>query len=153
MPTFRCSACESFTRLADAASPRCSACGEELDVSGKPQEVNAAALARAIASSPVPLFVDFWAPWCPPCFMSAPMVKALGSRMAGDIVVLTVNTQAAPAAGEAHAIYAIPTFAIFRRGEETARRMGLLPRDELERWAREETAPTASELRHVLEQA
>jgi thioredoxin 2 len=136
MPTFRCSVCEAFNRLADAAPRRCAACESRLDVSGRPQEVDAAALGRAIARAPVPLFVDFWAPWCGPCLMAAPVVKALGSRMAGDIVVLSVNTQDAPEAADVHAIYSIPTFAIFQHHEEVARRMGVLPRGELERWTR-----------------
>ncbi|HEY6909498.1 MAG TPA: thioredoxin domain-containing protein [Myxococcales bacterium] len=136
MPTFRCSVCEAFNRLADAAPRRCAACESKLDVSGNPQEVDAAALGRAIARSPVPLFVDFWAPWCGPCMMAAPVVKALGSRMAGDIVVLSLNAQDAPEAAEVHAIYSLPTFAIFRDREEIGRRMGVLPRGETERWAR-----------------
>ena len=139
MPTFRCSVCEAFNRLADAAPQRCAACESRLDLSGKPQEVGAAALARAIARAPVPLFVDFWAPWCGPCLMAAPVVKALGSRMAGEIVVLSVNTQDAPEAAEAHAIYSIPTFAIFQHREEAARRVGILPRGETERWTRKVT--------------
>ncbi len=147
MATFRCSVCEAFNGLADAAPQMCTACKSKLDLSGKPQEVDAAALARAIALSPVPLFVDFWAPWCGPCVMSAPVVKALGSKMAGEMVVLAVNTQDAPEAGEAHAIYAIPTFAVFQHGEEVARQMGLLPRGELERWVRGVLAPPATEAR------
>ena len=136
MPVFRCSVCEAFNRLADAAPRRCAACEAKLDLSGRPQEVNAEALARAIARSPVPLFVDFWAPWCGPCLMAAPVVKALGCRMAGEIVVLSVDVQDAPEAGAAHAIHSIPTFAIFRHREEVARRTGVLPRGETERWTR-----------------
>ena len=147
MATFRCSVCEAFNRLADAAPQRCKACESKLDLSGKPQEVDAAALARVIASSPVPLFVDFWAPWCGPCLISAPVVKALGSKMAGEMVVLAVNAQEAPEAGEAHAIYAIPTFAVFRHGEEVARQMGILPRGELERWVHTVLAAPATEAR------
>jgi thioredoxin len=145
MATFRCSVCEAFNRLADATPRRCTACESKLDVSGDPQEVDAAALARAIANSPVPLFVDFWAQWCGPCLLSAPVVKALGAKMAGEMVVLAVNTQDAPEAGEAHAIYAIPTFAVFQHGEEVARQMGLLPRGEMERWVRAVLAPPATE--------
>lgn len=137
MRTYRCSVCEAFNQLrGDATGARCNACESKLDLSGKPQEVDAPALERAIALSPAPLFVDFWAPGCGPCVMAGPMVKALGARMAGDVVVLAVNAQVAPEAGEAYAIYAIPTFAVFRGGEEVARQVGLLSRGELERWVR-----------------
>ena len=142
MPTFRCSVCEAFNRLADAAPSRCSACESKLDVSGKPQEVDAAELSRAIARSPVPLFVDFWSPWCGPCLISAPVVKALGSRMAGEIVVLAVNQDEAREAGQTHTIYAIPTFALFRHGEEVARKIGVLPPGDMERWVRRMLAPS-----------
>ena len=148
MGTFRCDVCEAFNHLdPGAAEPRCAACESKLDLGGKPQEVDAKALARAIALSPVPLFVDFWAPWCGPCLISRPAVNALASRNAGEIVVLTVDTEAADEAGEAHAIYAIPTFAVFQHGEEVARRSGVLPRNEMERWVRAILAPASSEAR------
>ena len=148
MSTFRCNVCEAFnTAGPHARGARCSACESRLDLVGTPQEVDAAALARAIALSPVPLFVDFFAPWCVPCVMAAPMVHALSARMAGEIVVLTVDTQRAEEAAETHAIYAIPTFAVFRRGEEIARQMGLLPEAGMERWVRKVLAPPAADLR------
>ena len=138
MPAFRCGVCEAFTRVeAGDAEARCAGCESKLDLSGKPQEVDAKALGRAVALSPVPLFVDFWAPWCGPCMMAAPIVKALGSKLAGEVTVLSVNTQDEPEAGEQHSIYAIPTFAVFARGEEISRQMGVLPRAQLERWVRE----------------
>jgi thioredoxin 2 len=139
MPTFRCGVCEAFNAIAEPASgTRCKACESLLDQSGKPQPVDAAALSRAIELSPVPLFVDFWATWCGPCVWSAPIVKAMAARLAGEIVVLTLNTHDSPQAGEQHAIYAIPTFALFRGGEELSRRMGLMSRADLEDWLRRE---------------
>lgn len=146
MATFRCNVCEAFNPVdAGEVEPRCIGCESKLDLSGKPQEVDAPALERAIALSPVPLFVDFWAPWCGPCVMSAPLVKALGTKLAGQIVVLAVNTQDADEAGETHAIYAIPTFALFVHGEEVTRQMGLLPRGQLESWVRGALASPGAE--------
>ena len=148
MATFRCGVCEVFNEVeADVSEPRCIRCEATLDLRGKPQEVDAPALARAIALSPMPLFVDFWAPWCGPCVMSAPIVKALGSKMAGEIAVLAVNTQEAIEAGETHAIYGIPTFAIFSGGEEVARQMGLLSLGQMERWVRSFLLPPPAEAR------
>jgi thioredoxin 2 len=148
MGTFRCDVCEAFNQVdPHAAEARCTACESSLDLSGMPQGVDAPALERAIALSPVPLFVDFWAPWCGPCLISGPMVEALGSRLAGAIVVLEVNGDDDDAAGEAHAIYAVPTFAVFVHGEEVARRTGVWPRDEMERWVRGVLAPTPVEAR------
>ena len=148
MPTFRCGVCEVFNEVnGDAVEPRCIGCESRLDLSGKPQDVDAPALERAIALSPAPLVVDFWAPWCGPCLMAAPVVKALGSRMAGEIVVLKVNTEDAPEAGERHGIFAIPTLALFQSGEEVSRQMGVLPHGQLEAWVRAAVPPRRAEAR------
>ena len=98
---FRCSICEAFNRVdAGDVEPRCRGCESKLDLSGKPQESDALSRERAIALSPVPLLVDFWSPWCSPCAVSAPIVRALALKMAGEIVVLTVNMQMVEAAAE-----------------------------------------------------
>jgi thioredoxin 2 len=137
MKTFRCGVCEAFTHVdARGKEPRCIGCESKLDLSGKPQEVDGPALERAIALSPVPILVDFWAPWCGPCVAATPIVKAFAARVAGEIVVLAVNTQDAFEAGETHAIYAVPTFALFSGGEEVSRQMGFVPGDELQRRVR-----------------
>ena len=149
MPVFRCGVCEAFNRVEpDGGEPRCSGCESKLDLSGHPQEVDAAALQRAIALAPVPLLVDFWAPWCGPCVMAAPIVKAVGTRLAGEIAVLKVNTEEEPEAGDTHAIYAIPTLAVFAHGEEISRQMGVLARAQLERWVRE-TVRTSPQIEHT----
>jgi thioredoxin len=144
MDTFRCAVCEAFTEMGEPTQGvRCKACESVLDLSGRPHPVDAAALARAVEQSPVPLLVDFWAPWCGPCVWSAPIVKAIGARMAGKIVVLTLNTAESPEAGEQHAIYAVPTFALFRGGEELSRQIGLRSRADLEDWIRASVVPRA----------
>ena len=136
MGTFRCNVCEEFNRIErPIREARCQACESLLDTSGSPQSVDAASLSRAIARSPVPLLVDFWAPSCGPCVWSAPIVKSSAVRLAGEIVVLTVDTEESPEAGEEHALYALPTLALFDGGEEVSRRIGFTTRAELERWA------------------
>ncbi|MCA2977448.1 MAG: thioredoxin [Myxococcaceae bacterium] len=133
---FRCGSCGAFNRVARGAQgvPTCGRCREDLDVSGVPQAVDASGFARAVASSPVPVLVDFWAPWCGPCRTAAPLLEQLGREQAGRVVVLKVNTDEHPQPSAQLGVRGIPTFVVFKGGAEVARQAGVLPLEPFRRW-------------------
>jgi thioredoxin 1 len=87
-------------------------------------ELNDSTFEQTVASSAV-LLVDFWAPWCGPCRMIAPVIEELGAELAGKVTVAKVNVDEAPGVSGTHKITAIPTLMIFRNGALVERITGL----------------------------
>ncbi|MBL8720653.1 MAG: redoxin family protein [Myxococcales bacterium] len=138
MAIFRCADCGALNRIPEAklgARPKCGKCKTLVDTEGAPQEVDDAGLTAAIQSSPVPILVDFWAPWCGPCQQAAPMIHDLAEERAGKVLVLKVNTDESAYAGKVLGIKSIPTFIVFQGGKEVARQAGLPRRQaDFEAW-------------------
>jgi thioredoxin 2 len=137
MFAFRCAACGAINRVPQSRRedhPKCGRCKHVLDTSGKVQEVTAEEFENAVASSPIPVLVDFWAPWCGPCRKAAPIVERIAKSRAGLVLVLKVNTEEHPAISSRHRIQGIPAFLMFRGGVEDARQVGLLPEPAFARW-------------------
>jgi thioredoxin 2 len=104
---------------------RCGRCKTDLPPPSEPVEAaDAASFDALIASTPVPVLVDFWAPWCGPCRMMAPEIEKVARRMAGAALVVKVNTDDVPELGERFGIRSIPTLAVFRHGREASRVAG-----------------------------
>ena len=137
MLIYRCETCGTLNRVPPERKgqrPKCGRCKNSVDVSGHPHEVDDLGLEATVAASPVPVLVDFWAPWCGPCQMAAPIVEDLAEEKAGDLLVLKVNTDEAQAAAQKYGVRGIPCFVLFSGGKEVSRQTGVLPPDKMKRW-------------------
>ena len=112
----------NLARLGDG--PRCGGCRKPLALD-RPLKATAADFDQSIRGTTVPVVVDFYADWCGPCRMVAPMMEDLARRMAGNILVLKVDTDAWPAVNQRFGIRGIPTLIAFRNGVESGRIVGV----------------------------
>jgi thioredoxin 2 len=119
------------TRVAD--SPRCGQCKTAIALDAPVVAASGDELDEIVRGSPVPVVVDFWAPWCQPCRIVAPELEKLARKKSGAVLVVKVNTQDLPDVGARHGISGIPTFVRFDRGRESKRVSGAMPADMLAR--------------------
>ena len=84
-----------------------------------------------VASSEVPLVVDFWAEWCGPCRMVAPVLEAIAAEHGGKIRVAKLNVDDAPDVARRYEIMSIPTLILFSEGEPKVRVVGAKPKHQL----------------------
>lgn len=90
------------------------------------QHFNQASFNDAISNNKVVL-VDFWATWCGPCRMLAPVIEQLGAQYEGKVVVGKVDTDEQPALAMQFGIMSIPTVILFKDGKEVERKVGVMP--------------------------
>jgi len=77
-----------------------------------------------VLRSEKPVLVDFYAEWCGPCKMMAPVIDELAEEMKDSWLVCKVNVDEAPEAAGKYGVQSIPTLIVFKKGEETNRSMG-----------------------------
>lgn len=79
-----------------------------------------------------PVLVDFWAPWCGPCRMIAPVVEELSQQYAGDLAVGKVDVDKCPDLAKQFRVMSIPTLILFKGGQVIDQKLGFQPKDALE---------------------
>ena len=84
-----------------------------------------------VINSELPVLVDFWAEWCGPCKMIAPIIEELGVEMQGQLKVGKVNVDNDPKVAQQYGIRNIPTLLVFKGGQVVDKYVGALPKAQL----------------------
>ena len=86
---------------------------------------------RDVLAAPGPVLVDFWAQWCPPCHMIAPVLEKIASERAGRLSVRSMDYDANPVTGARYRVLSLPTLLLFVDGEPVASIVGAQPKTRL----------------------
>jgi thioredoxin 2 len=132
-----CKVCERKNRvpakhLTDTG--RCGFCKAPLPPVNEPLEVDPEQFEEIASEARVPVLVDFWAEWCGPCRMAAPEVSQTASDMAGQAIVVKVDTERYPELAAKFNVRGIPNFVVLYGGRPVAQQAGLVGHEQMENW-------------------
>lgn len=124
--TIRCPFCLTLNRVNLARAdgrPKCGECERPILVD-RPVRVEAEDFERTVLEAEVPVLVDFFADWCAPCKIVAPVMDEIARERTGSLLVVKLDTDRAPEISGRFHIRGIPTMILFRNGEELGRVVG-----------------------------
>lgn len=132
--TVACQFCGTLNRVAVdrvADGPKCGSCQRPI-LLDRPLHVSDETFQQVIRDTEIPVLVDFYADWCGPCKMMAPLLDDVARERMGRLLVLKLDTDRNPVTAQGFGVRSIPTMILFRGGTEAARQAGAVPRAQLD---------------------